>query len=95
MTLWLWRLHDPLDSDQDFIDHGHHEDGHVVDGGHPGHVHPVPADQWSQVLVVGIEKSPFGGRNFNLDEIQHGEHIPQGTKLKGKEDKELRFLNKQ
>ena len=38
-------VHDPLDSDQDLIDHGHHEDGHVVDGGHPGHVHPVPADQ--------------------------------------------------
>jgi len=33
---------------------------------------------------LGLKKSPFGGRNYNSDEIQRGEHIPQGTKLGGK-----------
>jgi len=31
---------------------------------------------------LGLKKSPFGGRNYNSDEIQRGEHIPQG---KGKQ----------
>jgi len=33
---------------------------------------------------LGLKKSPFGGRNYNSDEIQRGEHIPQGTKFGGK-----------
>jgi len=33
---------------------------------------------------LGLKKSPFGGRNYNSDEIQRGEHIPQGSKLNGK-----------
>jgi len=33
---------------------------------------------------LGLKKSPFGGRNYNSDEIQRGEHIPQGTKFNGK-----------
>eukprot|EP00092_Neocalanus_flemingeri_P009224 GFUD01009927.1.p1 GENE.GFUD01009927.1~~GFUD01009927.1.p1 ORF type:complete len:311 (+),score=50.39 GFUD01009927.1:162-1094(+) len=33
---------------------------------------------------LGLKKSPFGGRNYNSDEIQRGEHIPQGTKFNRK-----------
>jgi len=33
---------------------------------------------------LGLKQSPFGGRNYNSDEIQRGEHIPQGTKFSGK-----------
>jgi len=31
---------------------------------------------------LGLKKSPFGGRNYNSDEIQRGEHIPQGGRRK-------------
>lgn len=31
---------------------------------------------------LGLKKSPFGGRNYNSDEIQRGEHIPQGKGVK-------------
>jgi len=37
-------VHDPLDSDLDLSDLGHHEDGRVVGGEHPGSMHSVPAD---------------------------------------------------